>query len=103
MPHSLRIGSANSSSQLVFFKAQLLETQLQFDGEWRQNTQGSKIFADHFNRARLVVGSDLAYLIKSSKLNNNVSVRVSQIDPSTLTCVPLCTSHSPATEAFAND
>lgn len=65
--------------------------------------KGSKIFGDHFNRARLVVGSDLAYLIKSSKLNNNVSVRVSQIDPSTLTCVPFCTPHSRATHAFAND
>ena len=67
-----------------------------------KTTKGSKIFADHFNRARLVVDSDFAHLIKSSKLSNNVSVRVSQIDPSTLTCVPFCTSHSRATEAFAN-
>ena len=56
--------------------------------------KGSKIFADHFSRARFVVGSELAYLIKSSKLNNNVSARVSQIDQSTLTCVSFCTSHS---------
>ena len=47
--------------------------------------KGSKILADSLSNARLLIGNDLAQVIKSSKSKNTSSEWVFQFDPNTFT------------------